>query len=177
LLAIRQQEASLLAQERAKLTSLAQQTLKDLLGEGASNTQPAAITATPVEGQGNTLYPQAGGIPSLGFPSLTPDQPLNAHFDKNDNGDEIVTVSYKSQQSYIPYLCQEAADVIKTTVNSVGTGLKEISTRVYYGKNELDLVTSTQAAANYASGKISQLQLMQLSDIHINGVKVGPNGY
>ncbi len=177
LLAIRQQEASLLAQERAKLTSLAQQTLKDLLGEGASNTQPAAITATPVEGQGNTLYPQAGGVPSLGFPSLTPDQPLNAHFDKNDNGDEIVTVSYKSQQSYIPYLCQEAADVIKTTVNSVGTGLKEISTRVYYGKNELDLVTSTQAAANYASGKISQLQLMQLSDIHINGVKVGPNGY
>jgi len=177
LLTIRQQEVTLLAQERAKLTTLAQQTLKNLLGEGTSNTLTATAVPSPVEGQGNTQYPEAGGVPSLGFPSLTPDQPLNAHFDKNQNGDEIVAVSYKSQQSYVPYLCQEAADVIKTTVNSVGTGLKEISTRVYYGKNELDLVTSTQAAANYASGKISQLQLMQLSDIHINGVKVGPNGY
>ncbi len=178
LMSIRQQENALLTQERAKLTSLAQQTLKALLGEGSSNTAAAAVTvSTPVESQGNTQYPQTGGVPSLGFPTLTPDQPLNAHFDKNDQGDEIVAVSYKSQQSYVPYLYQEAADVIKTTVNSVGTGLKEISTRVYYGKNELDLVTSTQAAANYASGKISQLQLMQLSDIHINGVKVGPNGY
>lgn len=177
LLAIRQREAALMVQERAKLTLLAQQTLKDLLGEGLSNTQAAAVAATPVEGKGNTQYPEAGGVPALGFPSLTPDQPLNAHFDKNANGDEVVAVSYQSQQSYVPYLYQEAADVIKTTVNSVGTGLKEISTRVYYGKNEMDLVTSTQAAANYASGKISQLQLMQLSDIHINGVKVGPNGY
>jgi hypothetical protein len=177
LMSIRQQEAGLLAQERAKLTALAQQTLKNLLGEGASNTPTVAVVPTPVEGLGNTLYPQTGGVPSLGFPSLTPDQPLNAHFDKNAQGDQTIAVSYKSQQSYVPYLYQEAADVIKATVNSVGTGLKEILTRVYYGKNEMDLVTSTQAAANYASGKISQLQLMQLTDIHINGVKVGPNGY
>ncbi len=177
LMAIRQQEAALLTQERANLTSLAQQTLKALLGESNSNTSLAASMPTPVDSAGNTQYPETGGVPSIGFPTLTPDQPLNAHFDKNPNGDEIIAVSYKSQQSYVPYLYQEAADVIKTTVNSVGTGLKEISTRVYYGKNELDLVTATQAAANYASGKISQLQLMQLSDIHINGVKVGPNGY
>jgi hypothetical protein len=77
----------------------------------------------------------------------------------------------------VPYLYQEALEVIKTSVNSVGTGLKEITTRVYYGKNELTLVTSTPAAANYASGKITQTQLLQLSDIHINGEKVGPNGY
>jgi len=38
-------------------------------------------------------------------------------------------------------------------------------------------LTPTEAAANYASGKIQQLQLLQLSDIHINGEKVGPNGY
>ncbi len=176
LMSIRQQEAGLLAQERSKLTALAQQTLKNLLGEGSSNTS-VAVAPTPIEAQGNTQYPQTGGVPSLGFPSLTPDQPLNAHFDKNYQGDEIIAVSYKSQQSYVPYLYQEAADVIKATVNSVGTGLKEISTRVYYGKNEMDLVTSTQAAANYASGKITQLQLMQLTDIRINGVKVGPNGY
>jgi hypothetical protein len=59
----------------------------------------------------------------------------------------------------------------------VGTGLKEIKTNVYYGKNEMIMVTPSPAAANYASGKINQIQLMQLSDIHLNGVKVGPNAY
>src|SRR5262249_25371555 len=108
---------------------------------------------------------------------LHKDDVLNAHFDKNVQGEPIISVSYRSNLSYVPYLYEEAAAVIKTTVNSVGTGLKEVDTRVYYGKNELTLVTPTTVAANYATGKIDQLKLLQLSEIHINGNKVGPNGY
>jgi hypothetical protein len=73
-------------------------------------------------------------------------------------------------------LYQEAIQVIKTAVNSVGTSVKEINTRVYYGKNELALVTPSPAAANYASGRINDTALLQLSDVRINGQKVGPNG-
>jgi hypothetical protein len=113
----------------------------------------------------------------IGFTSIPPEDVLNAHFDKNANGDPIVAVSYQSKLDYVPYIYQEASDVIKATVNSVGTGLKDIQTRVYYGKNELSINTPSEAAANYASGKINQMQLMQLSDIVINGQKVGPNGY
>jgi hypothetical protein len=55
--------------------------------------------------------------------------------------------------------------------------MKEISTRVYYGNNELSLRTPTRVAANYASGRIGREELLSLSDIQINGMKVGPNGY
>ena len=174
LLAMRQQQAGLLAQERAQLTSLAQQNLQRLLGtEEATST---TTTATPtLEAGGNTMGPEAGGVPAIGFTSIPPDQVLSAHFDKNPYGEPIVAVSYRSQLTYGPYLYQEAADVIKASVKTVGTGLKAISARVYYGKNEMTVVTPTQVAANYASGTISTLQLMQLSDVHINGEKVGPN--
>lgn len=179
LYALRQQQAALLSQERQKLTALAQQNLKKLLGtEEATPTTATAIGGpAPVEAYGNTMVPEAGGVPVLGFNNLTPDQVLNAHFDKNNNGEPTVVVNYRSDLTYVPYLYQEAAEVIKSSVNSVGTGLKEITTRVYYGKNELVITTPTATAANYASGKISQLQLLQLSDVHINGEKVGPNGY
>lgn len=177
LMAIRQQQAALLAQERQQLTGLAQESLKKLLGETEPAATPGNPAETPVDAAGNTLVPDAGTVPALGFNNISKDQVLNTHFDKNPNGDTIIVVSYKSNLTFVPYLYQEAAEVIKTSVNSVGTGLKGISTRVYYGKNELTLETTTQAAANYASGKIDQLKLLQLSDIKINGAKVGPNGY
>jgi hypothetical protein len=178
LLAMRQQQQALLAQERQKLTALAQQNLKTLLGgPEAVSTTVSAVATVPVEAYGNTLFPEAGGVPALGFNNLAADEVLNAHFEKNTNGDPAIVVSYKSKLTYVPYIYQEAAEVIKTTVKSVGTGLKEIKTNVYYGKNEMTLVTPSPAAANYASGKINQIQLMQLSDIHLNGVKVGPNAY
>jgi hypothetical protein len=41
----------------------------------------------------------------------------------------------------------------------------------------MTLLTSTQAAANFASGRIDRQKLLELSDIRINGEKVGPNGY
>jgi len=172
LLALRQQQAGLLAQERQQLSALAQQNLQRLLG---TEPTPTVVATPPVEANGNTQVPEAGGVPAIGFTNLTPDQVLAAHFDKNGNGEPIVAVSYRSQLSYGPYLYQEAADVIKASVKTVGTGLKAIATRVYYGKNELTLVTPTEVAANYASGRINEPQLLQLSDIHINGVKVGPN--
>ncbi len=172
LLALRQQQAGLLAQERQQLSTLAQLNLQKLLGtEEATPT----VTTPPVEANGNTLVPEAGGVPAIGFTNLTPDQVLTAHFDKNSAGETTVAISYRSQLTYGPYLYQEAADVIKASVKTVGTGLKAITTRVYYGKNELTLVTPTEVAANYATGRIGSSQLMQLSDVHINGVKVGPN--
>jgi hypothetical protein len=156
LLALRQQQAALLAQERQQLTALAQQNLQRLLGiEEATPTTVNAMATPPVEANGNTLVPETGGVPTMGFPSLLPNQVLNAHFDKNSQGETIVEVSYRSDLTYGPYLYQEAADVIKASVKTVGTGLKAITTRVYYGKNELTLDTPTEVAANYATGKIS----------------------
>jgi hypothetical protein len=35
---------------------------------------------------------------------------------------------------------------------------------------------NTEAIANFESGRIDLARLKQLSDISINGVKVGPNG-
>lgn len=179
LLAIRQQQSALLAQERQQLTALALQNLKKLLGtvEATPTSTTVGVVQTPVDANGNSITPEAGNVAVLGFNNLSPDQVLNAHFDKNSNGDSVIAVSYRSNLTYVPYLYQEAAEVIKTTVNSVGTGLKEISTRVYYGKNELTMVTPSPVAATYSTGKIDQTKLLQLSDIHINGVKVGPNGY
>ena len=156
------------------LSQLAQKNLQDLLGEPT----PTAVAAgVPAEATPNTMTPDAGTVPFIGFTNLPPDHILNAHFDKNADGDPIVAVSYQSKLDYVPYIYQEASDVIKATVNSVGTGLKDIQTRVYYGKNELSISTPSEAAANYASGRINQTQLMQLSNIDINGQKVGPNGY
>jgi hypothetical protein len=178
LLLMRQQQSALLAQERQKLTQLAQQNLNTLLGVE----EPNSVTITPVsttplvDSLGNTTAPDAGAVPIMSFNNLTPDQVLNAHFDKNAMGDTTVIVNYRSNLSYLPYLYQEAIQVIKTTVNSVGTSVKEINTRVYYGKNELALVTPYPAAANYASGRINETALLQLSDVRINGQKVGPNG-
>jgi len=177
LLALRKQQEALLAQERQALTKLAQESLAKLLGTIEATPTTATALATPLEAAGNSLYPEAGAIPSLGFNNVAQDQVLSAHFDRNVDGDRQVVVSYKSNLTYVPYLYQEAAEVIKTAVNSVGTGLKEISTRVYYGKNEMTLLTSTQAAANFAAGRIDRQKLLELSDIRINGEKVGPNGY
>lgn len=178
LLSMRQQQSVLLAQERQKLTELAQQNLNNLLGieEPKSTTITPGAANQPVEASGNTTVPDAGTVPIMSFNNLTPDQVLNAHFDKDPRGDTTVVVNYRSNLSYVPYLYQEAIQVIKTTVNSVGTSIKEIDTRVYYGKNELALVTPSAAAANYSSGRINEAALLQLSDVRINGQKVGPNG-
>ena len=178
LLLMRQQQSALLAQERQKLTQLAQQNLNNLLGveEPKSATTTPVSATPPVDSSGNTTAPDAGTLPIMSFNNLTPDQVLNAHFDKNAMGDTTVIVNYRSNLSYLPYLYQEAIQVIKTAVNSVGTSVKEINTRVYYGKNELALVTPSPAAANYASGRINETALLQLSDVRINGQKVGPNG-
>lgn len=176
LYAIRQQQATILAQERQQLSALAQQNLKNLMGtmEAPPNTF-VAVAMPAVEANGNTMIPEAGGVPAIGFTNLTPDQVLSAHFDKNSNGEPIVAVSYRSNLTYGPYLYQEAADVIKASVKTIGTSLKAIRTRVYYGKNEMTMVTPIEVAANYATGRINQLQLLQLSEVQINGVKVGPN--
>jgi hypothetical protein len=178
LLLMRQQQSALLAQERQKMTQLAQQNLNNLLGveEPKSTTITPVSEGSPIDASGNTTAPDAGSVPIMSFNNLTPDQVLNAHFDKNAAGDPTVVVNYRSNLSYLPYLYQEAIQVIKTTVNSVGTSVKEINTRVYYGKNELALVTPSPAAANYASGRINDAALLQLSDVRINGQKVGPNG-
>jgi len=179
LLAMRQQQSVLLAQERQQLTALAQQNLNKLLGveePKTATTTPVAATG-PIEAAGNTMVPDAGSVPIMSFNNLGPDQVLSAHFDKNAAGDPTVIVSYRSNLSYVPYLYNEAAEVIKTTVNSVGTGMKEINTRVYYGKNELALVTPSSVAANYALGRIDEKALLQMSDVRVNGTKVGPNGY
>jgi hypothetical protein len=177
LLTMRQQQAGLLAQERQQLSTLAQQDLNKLLGIEPTNTPTTgAKAATPVEANGNTTVPDSGSVPMMSFNNLSPDQILSAHFDKNPAGDSTVVVSYRSGLTFMPYLYQEAVEVIKTTVNSVGTGMKEINTHVYYGKNELALVTPSSAAANYSAGRIDEKTLLQLSDVRVNGTKVGPNG-
>ena len=93
LLALRRQQAALLAQERQKLTGLAQENLKKLLGEPEANTVTAAAqeTPAPLETNGNTMTPEAGGVPALGFNNLDPDAVLNTHFDKNQNGDPVIS--------------------------------------------------------------------------------------
>jgi hypothetical protein len=176
LLELRQQQSRLLTQERQKLTALAQQNLNNLLGiEEPKNATKTAAALQPVEAIGNTINPDAGTVPIMSFNNLSPDQVLNAHFDKNTTGESTVVVNYRSNLSYVPYLYQEAIQVIKTTVNSVGKSVKEINTHVYYGKNELDLSTPALAADNYASGRINETVLLQLSDVRINGQKVKPN--
>jgi hypothetical protein len=176
LLMMRQQQSTLLIQERQQLTALAQQNLSKLLGIEPTPTTAPVTAAAPVDATGNTAVPDAGSLPIMSFNNLSPENLLSAHFDKNAAGEPTVVVSYRSNLSYMPYLYDEAAQVIKTTVNSVGTGMKEINTRVYYGKNELALLTPSSVAANYAAGRIDAKALLQLSDVRVNGTKVGPNG-
>jgi hypothetical protein len=74
---------------------------------------------------------------------------------------------------------QEAADVMKNDVKTTGTkDFKTMLVNVYYGSqgNVLSMRANTEAIANFESGRIDLARLKQLSDISINGVKVGPNG-
>jgi hypothetical protein len=166
-----------LTQERMRLTQLAQESLKKLRGapEPLPNTPAAKAAAAPAEAAGNTLSADAGNVLPINFNNISPEAELSAHFEKNEKGDPIVAISYRSKLTVVPYLCQEAAEVIKTTANSVGPGLKGVSTRVYYGKNELLFQTPIRVAADYAQGRITRDQLLQSSDVHLNGQKVVPN--
>jgi hypothetical protein len=177
LYAIRQQQAALLAQERQQLTALAQQSLKELLGteEPTPTIGMANENSTPVEAGGNTNYPVMG---LEGVRALTPGEGLNSHKEPDANGDPMLVVSYKSKLNDANYVIQEAADVMKNDVKTVGTkDFKSMLINVYYGQqgSMLSLKANTEAASNYESGKIDLLRLKQLSEISINGVKVGPN--
>ncbi len=177
LFVIRQQQAALLAQERQQLTALAEQSLKQLLGteEGTATTATAGENLTPVEAEGNTNYPALG---LEGVRSLTPGEGLNSHKEPDTNGDPMLVVSYKSKLNDANYVIQEAAEVMKNDVKTVGTkDFKSMLINVYYGLqgNVLSVKANTEAAANYESGKIDLLRLKQLSEITINGVKVGPD--
>ncbi len=114
-------------------------------------------------------------MPLLGLRNMGADQLLNAHFETNDRDERVIAVSYRSNLTYVPFLYQEAAEVMKATVRTVGTGVPEIVTRAFYGKNELSLRTPSGAAANYANGRITREQLIGLSEVRINGESVKPN--
>jgi len=176
---IRQQQEALLTQERQQLTSLAQEALQKLLEdpEAEANTSNAVSEAGTdlLDAEGNTVTPEAGNVAVLGFTNLAPDQVLNAHFETNPDGDRVVVVNYRSKLTVVPYLYREAAAVIKTASRSVGTGPAQVVTRAYYGKNELVVMTPSAAADGYASGRLSDQQLFQASDVRINGEKVIPN--
>ena len=177
LFVIRQQQAALLAQERQQLTALAEQSLKQLLGteEATSTTASASENSTPVEAVGNTNYPVLG---LEGVRSLSPGEGLNSHKEPDTNGDPMLVVSYKSKLNDANYVIEEAAGVMKNDVKTVGTkDFKSMLINVYYGQqgNVLSLKANTEAVANYESGKIDLLRLKQLSEISINGVKVGPD--
>ena len=175
---IRQQQSALLAQERQQLTALATQSLKQLLGiaEATPTTATANGNPTPAEAMGNTNYPAMG---LEGVKNLTPGEGLNSHKEPGPNGEDILVVSYKSKLNDANYVIQEAADVMKNDVKTVGTkDFKSMLINVYYGTqgNALSLKANTEAVANYGAGKIDLARLKQLSEISINGVKVGPNG-
>jgi len=175
---LRQQQAALLAQESQRLAAQARSELKKLLEnpEATPTTANAAAQVeAPMEGEGNTTVPDAGNVAFLTARNLAADQMLNAHFETNEQGERSVMVSYRSNLTYVPYIYQEAADVVKSTVQTVGNAAKSIHTRVYYGKNELDLRTTPEAAANYANGRITRDQLIGLSEARINGETVTPN--
>jgi hypothetical protein len=178
LLAIRQQQAALLSQERQQLTALAQQSLRQLLGivDATPTTANANGAQTPVEAGGNTNYPAMG---LEGVKNLTPGEGLNSHKETDVSGNPMLVVSYKSKLNDANYVIQEAADVMKNDEKTVGTkDFKSMLINVYYGQqgNVLSVKTNTEAVANYETGKIDLARLKQLSEISINGVKVGPNG-
>lgn len=173
---IRQQQAALLAQERQQLTGLATQSLKELLGL----TEPTPTTANAQEPPATT--PMAGVYPAMGLEgvkALSPGEGLNSHRETDPNGNGILVVSYKSKLNDANYVVQEAADVMKNDVKTTGTkDFKTMLVNVYYGSqgNVLSMRANTEAIANFESGRIDLARLKQLSDISINGVKVGPNG-
>jgi hypothetical protein len=135
----------------------------------------AKVGPTP-EASGNTTVSDAGNVAFLTSRNLAPDQMLNAHFEVNDKNERVVMVSYRSNLTFVPYIYQEASDVAKSTVQTVGAAtVPAIHTRVYYGKNEMDLRTPSGVAADYANGRITRDQLIGLSEVHINGEKVTPN--
>jgi hypothetical protein len=175
LLGIRQQQEAILAQERQQLSALAQDSLKKLLGVEEAGS-PTNNASAPAEAQGNTNYPALG---LEGVKNLTPGSVINSHREQTPYGD-VAVLSYQSKLNDPTYVEEEVAGVMKNSVNSVGTtDFKYLWFHVYYGlnKNELSMETPVEAAANYASGKIDLEKLKQLSEIHINGIKVGSNGY
>ena len=175
---LRQQQTALLAQESQRLAAQARDALKKLLEkpEATPTTANAVAAAGPVhDATGNTTVPEAGNVPFLAARNLAADQILNAHFEMNDKNERTVMVSYRSNLTYVPYIYQEASDVAKSTVQTVGNAVPEIHIRVYYGKNEMDLRIPSGVAVNVASGRITRDQLIGLSDVRINGEKVSPN--
>jgi hypothetical protein len=175
---LRQQQAALLAQESQQLAGQARSALKKLLEkpEATPTTANASASAgaTP-EAAGNTTVPDAGNVAFLTSRNLAPDQMLNAHFEMDEKNERMVMVSYRSNLTFVPYIYQEASDVAKSTVQSVGSAAPTIHIRVYYGKNEMDLRMPSGVAADYANGRITRDQLVGLSDVRINGEKVTPN--
>jgi len=136
-----------------------------------------AATPGPLDANGNTLYPALG---LEGVKNLTPGEGLSSHKEINENGDSLLVVSYKSKVNDTNYVVEEAAEVLKSDVKMVGTrDFKYAMVNVYYGQpgSLLTMKAPTEAIANYAQGRIDLLKLKELSDIHINGIKVGTNGY
>ncbi len=173
---IRQQQAALLAQERQQLTDLATKSLKDLMGLSeptpTTSTAQAAPATTPLGGN----YPVMG---LEGVKQLTPGEGLNSHRETDPRGNGLLVVSYRSKLTDANYVVQEAADVMKNDVKTTGTkDFKTMLVNVYYGTqgNVLSMRSNTEAVANFEGGRIDLARLKQLSDISINGVKVGPNG-
>lgn len=177
---LRQQQAALLAQESQRLAAQAREAMKKLMANPeatptTANANALASAGKVPEAAGNTTLPEAGGVPFLTARNLAADQVLNAHFDMDEKNERVVTVSYRSNLTYVPYIYQEASEVVKSTVQTVGNTVPTIQTRVYYGKNEMDLRTPSGVAADYANGRITRDQLVGLSDVRINGEKVTPN--
>jgi hypothetical protein len=175
---LRQQQVALLAQESQRLAAQARDAMKKLLenpeATPATANALASVGKTP-EAAGNTSVPEAGNVPFLTARNLSADQMLNAHFESNDKNERVVMVSYRSNLTYVPYIYQEASDVVKSTEQTVGSVVPTIDTRVYYGKNEMDIRTPSGVAADYAGGRITRDQLIGFSDVRINGEKVTPN--
>lgn len=114
-----------------------------------------------------------------GVKALTPGEGLNSHREIDPNGNSVLVVSYKSKLNDANYVMQEAADVMKNDVKTTGTkDFKTMLVNVYYGAqgNVLSMKANTEAIANFEGGRIDLARLKQLSDISINGIKVGPNG-
>jgi hypothetical protein len=150
--------------------------LKELLGLVEATPTTASAASTPVTGTSNAGYPAMG---LEGVKALTPGEGLNSHRETDTNGNPALVVSYKSKLNDANYVVQEAADVMKNDVKTVGTkDFKSVVVNVYYGPqgNALTMKAPTEVIANFDAGRIDLARLKQLSDISINGVKVGPNG-
>jgi hypothetical protein len=176
---MRQQQVALLNQERQQLSNLAQKEMQKLLAAATPNTAPAY--AGPVSyvtnAAGNTTVPSAGPVPVLGFTNLPPQQVLNVHFRPTATGQTNVVINYQSRLDYVPYIYQEAGQVIRSAAKSLGTStINQVITHVYYGKNEMTIQTPSAVALEYAHRAIRLQQTLNLSTIVIDGQKVAPNG-